>query len=335
MSACGGTAREPRRCMVLAIAKVSCFLTASFMVLALSTDAMAARLCGDQSNNGTVTAGDALGVLKASVGSLTCDVCVCDANHSGTITAGDALLVLKFAVGQPVGLNCSSCQCNDSPAPQCGGDCDGSRICAVSPWDPTHTSCECVTPCQIAAAPACGASCEGSDRPEDVCTHVEFTYGDVVEDRCECLPPGTKACQDTSSPACGGACGGGHQCVSQSGKCKCIKLAEQGPCAQAEAPACGGTCGENQICQVSGDSCVCGQSTGEDPCYDVTAPMCGAPCNDGRLCATEVISGCGCFEPCGVKDAPACNGSCFDPQATCTVTTAKIGNSSIQFCECR
>ena len=320
---------------MLGTRRVFCFVAASFLTLALAGAAAAASLCGDQNNNGSVTAADALGVLKVSVGSLGCDLCICDTNLSGKITAGDALVLLKFAVGQAVVLNCSSCSCDRSLAPQCGGPCDNGRVCAVSPWDPTHASCECVTECELDTAPACGASCQGSERPEDVCTYLKFTYGTEVEERCECIPAGTKACGDTSTPTCGGVCGGGHECVAQSGKCKCVALPVQGTCAQASAPACGGTCGENEICQASGDSCVCGPQEGEDPCSSASAPMCGAACGNGRLCATEVISGCGCFEPCGLGNPPTCGGECLDPQTTCAAASAKVGNSTIDFCECR
>ncbi|MBI5506126.1 MAG: endonuclease/exonuclease/phosphatase family protein [Deltaproteobacteria bacterium] len=58
----------------------------------------------------SVTASDALRILKAAVGQpVTCEPCVCDANNSGSITTSDALLVLKFSVGQPVTLNCPAC----------------------------------------------------------------------------------------------------------------------------------------------------------------------------------------------------------------------------------
>lgn len=51
-------------------------------------------------------AGDALFVLKAAVQSSNCHVNVCDVNDSGTITATDALIILRRAVGQNVPLQC-------------------------------------------------------------------------------------------------------------------------------------------------------------------------------------------------------------------------------------
>ncbi|MBI5503607.1 MAG: hypothetical protein HY899_02320 [Deltaproteobacteria bacterium] len=49
---------------------------------------------------------DALFVLKAAVQASNCDARVCDVNDSGSVTASDALVILKRAVGQPVELNC-------------------------------------------------------------------------------------------------------------------------------------------------------------------------------------------------------------------------------------
>ena len=64
------------------------------------------RQCGDFSADNSISASDALGVLKVAIGSKTCLPCVCDVDKSGTFTATDALTVLKKAVGQAVTLNC-------------------------------------------------------------------------------------------------------------------------------------------------------------------------------------------------------------------------------------
>jgi len=74
--------------------------------------------CGDavyvEGNAGPSTplsASDALHVLNSAVGVSSCDLCVCDVNGSGAITAGDALAVLIAAVGTPVALVCPFCPC--------------------------------------------------------------------------------------------------------------------------------------------------------------------------------------------------------------------------------
>jgi glucose/arabinose dehydrogenase len=69
------------------------------------------RTCGDPFGpaSADVTVGDALYVLRASVGTSTCAECLCDVNSSGDITAADALAVLRVAVGQDVALVCPAC----------------------------------------------------------------------------------------------------------------------------------------------------------------------------------------------------------------------------------
>jgi hypothetical protein len=65
-------------------------------------------VCGDLNDSATVTASDALLILKASVGGDQCaeEPCACDLNASGTITAGDALATLKSAVLQETPDSC-------------------------------------------------------------------------------------------------------------------------------------------------------------------------------------------------------------------------------------
>ena len=66
--------------------------------------------CGDAALNGGVTAPDALVTLKSSVGTSECPGCACDVNSSGTITANDALGILRHSVAQPVTLDCPDCE---------------------------------------------------------------------------------------------------------------------------------------------------------------------------------------------------------------------------------
>jgi len=63
--------------------------------------------CGaPASREDTPVASDAQFALRAAVGSALCSLCECDANDSTTVTATDALLILKFAVGQDVEIDC-------------------------------------------------------------------------------------------------------------------------------------------------------------------------------------------------------------------------------------
>jgi hypothetical protein len=57
-----------------------------------------------------ISADDALAVLRAAVGTFTCDLCVCDVDNSGAIVALDAAKVLLSAVGVPSGLHCPPCE---------------------------------------------------------------------------------------------------------------------------------------------------------------------------------------------------------------------------------
>src|SRR5205085_1181304 len=73
---------------------------ATLLVISMSAASASAQVggCG-RPLHAQPTAADALFALKASVGSLECDLCVCDVNNSGEVTATDALEILRFAVG--------------------------------------------------------------------------------------------------------------------------------------------------------------------------------------------------------------------------------------------
>lgn len=63
--------------------------------------------CGQPVSTGSAPkASDALYVLRAAVGGVSCTLGVCDVNGSKSITAADALVTLKVAVGQNVALKC-------------------------------------------------------------------------------------------------------------------------------------------------------------------------------------------------------------------------------------
>ena len=63
-------------------------------------------LCGDASEDGTITATDALVILNGAVGLLECDLSICDVSGDSAVTAIDALMVLKKAVGADIELMC-------------------------------------------------------------------------------------------------------------------------------------------------------------------------------------------------------------------------------------
>ena len=74
--------------------------------------------CGDVVAPPTVSSNDALATLQSAVDLRTCEPCACDSDGSTTITASDALLILKTAVGQPTTLACPFCCSECACTPQ-------------------------------------------------------------------------------------------------------------------------------------------------------------------------------------------------------------------------
>lgn len=65
--------------------------------------------CGDPTDDGNLSAADALLVLRAAVGNDHCPICVCDIDATDEITAADALRLLRIAVGHELELHCPPC----------------------------------------------------------------------------------------------------------------------------------------------------------------------------------------------------------------------------------
>jgi hypothetical protein len=62
--------------------------------------------CGDATQDGSLTASDALLALNVSVGLGSCIETLCDVNGTGTTTSSDALVILSASVGLPVTTSC-------------------------------------------------------------------------------------------------------------------------------------------------------------------------------------------------------------------------------------
>lgn len=62
--------------------------------------------CGMPTGGGAPRASDALQALRTAVQVGECDIRVCDVSDTNTVTASDALMILKSAVGQEVRFNC-------------------------------------------------------------------------------------------------------------------------------------------------------------------------------------------------------------------------------------
>jgi hypothetical protein len=82
-------------------------------VLGQSCNAVCAILdCGDADDSGSISAPDALFILRSAVALSTCDVCICNVDSStggAPISATDALRTLRRAVGIPIALTCPVC----------------------------------------------------------------------------------------------------------------------------------------------------------------------------------------------------------------------------------
>ena len=75
-----------------------------------AADMAAAADCGiPSSGNDSPLASDALFILRAAVGSESCEPCVCDVDSSDLVASSDALLTLKAAVGESIELDCPPC----------------------------------------------------------------------------------------------------------------------------------------------------------------------------------------------------------------------------------
>jgi len=62
--------------------------------------------CGDPTDDGKITATDALFTLGAAIGINTCHLFVCDVNNDGKVAASDAQVILYVSIGVPIVLNC-------------------------------------------------------------------------------------------------------------------------------------------------------------------------------------------------------------------------------------
>jgi len=71
-----------------------------------TTTTLEQAACGDINDDGVLTAADALGVLRAGVGTFACADWQCDYNGSGNISASDALDVLRAAIGAGPAASC-------------------------------------------------------------------------------------------------------------------------------------------------------------------------------------------------------------------------------------
>lgn len=87
--------------------------------------ALADLVCGDFNDDATVSAPDALGVLRTAVKLEECQRAVCDWSGDGLISSRDALLILREAVGVGDDPNCPVGGCN---GPECKPTCPAKAV---------------------------------------------------------------------------------------------------------------------------------------------------------------------------------------------------------------
>ncbi|HYC56210.1 MAG TPA: hypothetical protein VEL28_14845 [Candidatus Binatia bacterium] len=93
----------------ITISKIECDGAIETTTTSTSTTTLPAVVCGDFDGNGTLQASDALAVLRAAVGVLSCDPCVCDLDGNEAKTATDALIALRVAIGIALQVHCPAC----------------------------------------------------------------------------------------------------------------------------------------------------------------------------------------------------------------------------------
>ncbi len=86
--------------------KVRTICLAGFLLLMPLAASAEVAPCGSPTSGGAPRASDALFTLRAAVQVGDCDIRVCDVSDTNTVTASDALMILKSAVGQDVRFNC-------------------------------------------------------------------------------------------------------------------------------------------------------------------------------------------------------------------------------------
>jgi hypothetical protein len=319
------------------MARARMLVSIAILFLMLARPAAAQSSCGQPvSSDAGPTASDALFILRAAVGSESCEKCVCDVDASGgasPISAADALRVLRRAVGQAVELTCSMCDCTDGSAPTCEGTCPTGTFCTLDRAD--GAQCVCRNECELSAAPTCGGSCASAAPDVLACQDATFRVETEETSVCLCLPPDLEVCVDAAAPTCAGLCPPGAVCVADpEAGCVCETQPLQASCDDAVAPACAGTCDSGSICIDQQGDCVCADaSIHPETCGAAQAPACGGACASGRLCAAA-LGRCECFQLCDVSAAPTCGGECAS-DLTCVDTVASLGGSDLHICQCR
>lgn len=178
---------------------------------------------------------DCLHILKAGVGIVECDLCVCDTNGSQSLTSADALLCLKVSVGQEVPLACPPC--GDCPGTVewttrsgYGAFCTGNSDCGIGICDQGSGRCRTASEQDIGwtgnghdsdlddgATLGVRVACQAGDAP---CGECEIEGVDPSGGSCRCQNDTRTLCDEPyeldsdDCPACFGGAYVGRACTS-------------------------------------------------------------------------------------------------------------------------
>jgi hypothetical protein len=275
---------------------------AAMSVTAASTSWAAKGDCGQPITNGSnPVATDALGVLRAAVGLLACMPSVCDVDSNGSIAAGDALRVLRFSVGHAVALNCPGG--SDQVDIQCSTDSGSLVLKSVASEDPLELTgdltlscddpadgggdCTCVVE-NIAPMPFLGAGvicvtasdvCSGGSvdcnggSPRQTDLDTDHNIGSCVSNA---------ACE----ASCGTRCAGLGKTVFQSG-CErfCVSGTNADAACTSDAQCPGSSCAGPNHEGICGCQCIGAKST--------AAPLGHFQCQAGLHLTFEFAAPCG------------------------------------------
>ncbi len=202
------------------------------------------------------------------------DPCVSNLDCPGSSCDGAVLMAnlvsANHSVNQPV--------CDESPSPQCGGDCPSGMMCLPSA---VTDKCGCVAfPCEQSEFPECGGDCPLGT----ICTGDPTGLG-----ACSCQPT---PCERSPYPQCGGDCPPSMACTPDpSGLCSCTPI----EC----APAANGTACIDSGCSDGGNclpTCV-----NFDPQTGATSTI-DCECREPSDCHVTADSPDRTGNPCQVPD---------------------------------
>ena len=171
--------------------------------------------CGDPDASDSITANDALTVLRASVGLGSCDDCICNVNGDAAVTAIDALIVLHVSVGIDTTFACDACP-NVRFRIASTTTCVATHVTIPAAALPNGLTAEDCAVASGAAAPPCNATYENGDQglvidirhgdesPFETCvlSGTLFSCGVTQEEAAKMIAAATVSCPCNCLPTC-------------------------------------------------------------------------------------------------------------------------------------